>query len=372
MKNLFKIAKNVSINVLLAFIFSSAINMFVPVNVPAVALSITGGYFLLDTALTFSGAKTYGLQPHLYMAIQKEIWEKDLVDNLYRDNPFMAFAVNQDQNVLAGKVVHIPVVGSKPTVVKNRSTYPATAVQRADSDIAYVIDEYTTEPIHIPNADTIELSYDKRQNALSEHQASLSEVIGDDMLINWFKYTYNAITKRGHVIRTTGAAVAAHLPGATGDRKKLLKEDLKRAKTRLDNMGLPKNDRYALVDPEMESQLLEDPDLLKRDFGGEANLKEGIIGRLYGFTIIGRQYVLRFDNAGTPDVKALNAAAATTDNAAVLCWQKQAVEKAVGTVKVFENRDDATMYGDVYSALIRAGGRLRREAGVVAIVQDPA
>jgi hypothetical protein len=43
----------------------------------------------------------------------------------------------------------------------------------------------------------------------------------------------------------------------------------------------------------------------------------------------------------------------------------------MGTTDFFENKQDATFYGDVYSSGQRCGGRKRREdgKGVIAIVQ---
>ena len=79
------------------------------------------------------------------MAIQKEIWTKYIQENLFKDNEFLNYAFNADQYVLEGKVVHIPNAGSTANVVKNRTTLPATVIQRADVDITYSIDEFTTD-----------------------------------------------------------------------------------------------------------------------------------------------------------------------------------------------------------------------------------
>jgi len=165
--------------------------------------------------------------------------------------------------------------------------------------------------------------------------------------------------------------VLSHLPSATGNRFAFVKGDLKAAGSLMNKAKISKKDRYALFDSEMISQLQDDPDLIKRDGvnGGELNLKEGFLMKLYGFNIMERAEVLRFTNAATPVVVDPGAAGAATHNAGVLCWQKNAVEKAMGEVKFFENVDDATYQGDVYSALLRVGGRIRRAAGVVAIVQ---
>src|SRR5437762_13652278 len=94
------------------------------------------------------------------MAIQKEIWTNHIQANLFKDNGFLNYAFNADQYVLEGKVVHIPNAGATANVVKNRTTLPATVIQRADIDITYSTDEFTTDHILIPNADTVESIYD--------------------------------------------------------------------------------------------------------------------------------------------------------------------------------------------------------------------
>lgn len=304
----------------------------------------------------------------LSMAVQKELWTDYIIENLFKDNEFLKYAFNADDKVLAGKVVHIPVVGAKPEVVKNRTTLPATVVKRTDTDITYTLDEYTTTPTLIPDADTVELSYDKMDSVLGEHMDTLNEDVADEILYKWATSTGGA-TYNAHVIRTSGDAIAAHLDGATGNRLAFTIADLKKAQTYMNSKKIPKKDRFALVDSEMYSQLTANADLLKRDYGAELDLREGVVAKLYGFEIMERSSVLVYDNTATPVVKAIGAAGETTDNAAVLCWQKNAVERAKGEVKFFENDGDATYYGDVYSALVRMGGRNRREDGVVAIVQ---
>lgn len=356
---------NLLYNLLMAVLIGVGLNS---VGFAAPASAVTGA------ALFASGffVKSEGT-PAFYMAIQKEIWEGDIVGNLFKANPFMNYAFNADQYVLAGKVVHVPNAGAAPTIAKNRSSLPATIAKRTDTDVTYALAEYTTDPILIPDADTVELSYDKRQSVTSEMQEGLFESVGDWMLYDWFTGLNAAGNAQvtGTIIRTTGGDVTTHTTSATGNRKKLLKEDLKAAQVVMNKNKIPKEERYAIIDSEMYSQLMDDDDLKKRDGaqGGEANLKEGVIMKLYGFNIMERASVLVFDNTATPVIKAPGAAGAATDNAGVLCWQKNAVERALGDVKFFENQGVAEYYGDVYSALLRAGGRPRRTAGIVAIVQ---
>jgi len=61
-----------------------------------------------------------------------------------------------------------------------------------------------------------------------------------------------------------------------------------------------------------------------------------------------------------------------TSNVAALCWQKDSVALALGDIKPFQDDNNPSYYGDIFSAAVKAGGRCRRQdwAGVIAIVQD--
>ena len=96
-----------------------------------------------------------------YVALEKEIWIDHIVGNLFKANPFMDKCVNADQFVYQGKVVHIPNAGVKVGTARNRSIIPASVTHRTDSDITFALDEFTSDPIKISNAEKYELSYDK-------------------------------------------------------------------------------------------------------------------------------------------------------------------------------------------------------------------
>ena len=304
----------------------------------------------------------------LFMAVQKEIWIADIIESLWRNNQFLEYAFNADQYVLAGKVVHIPQAGAAPAVSKNRGTLPATVAKRTDTDITYSIDEYTTDPILIPNADTVEVSYDKRQSVLAETLSSISQTVADWMLFNW------APSSATQILRTSGALVTAHMPSATTTRKKFMMADLKAAQKLMDKQDVPLTDRYAMLSADMYDQITDEMTATQyRDFSNTYDAAKGIMGEVYGFKIMKRSYVLCYDNTATPVVKQPGAAGAATDNDAVLVWQKNMVERALGTVDFFDNIGNPTYYGDIYSALVRMGGRKRRtdDKGVIAIVQTP-
>lgn len=320
-----------------------------------VALGVGGGLSLIRT-----GAE--GLQ----MAIQKEIWENDIVESLWANNEFLKYAFNADQYVLAGKVVHIPQAGTSVSVSTNRSSLPAGVTTRTDTEINYSLDELTSDPIRIPNADTAELSYDKRNSVLSDTKNAIAEAAALNLLFKWNP------TAAANIIRTTGSAVAAHTDNATGNRKAFGVADVKAAQKQFNKWNIPSSDRYLMLDADMYDQLMSDLSVTQyRDFSASLDQSNGIVGKLYGFNIMQRSSVARYTNAATPVPVAWTEAGVAAHNAAAIAWHKNSVERALGLVNFFENLGDPTYYGDIYSALVRVGGRIRRSdaKGVLAIVQ---
>ncbi|MBT9139166.1 MAG: hypothetical protein DDT31_01747 [Syntrophomonadaceae bacterium] len=299
------------------------------------------------------------------MAIEKEIWLSVIQENLYKDNALLDKVSDESAFVVDGSVVHIPQAGAMPTVTLGTVTVPVSVTQRTDTDITYPLEVARTVPTLIQKNELAALSYDKVQSILSNHTSSLKESISEYFLQKW------GPAGAGLIVRTSGTAVVAHTAAATGDRKKFTYKEILNARKIMDTQNVPKEDRYILLDPELYAQLMDDETLLKRDFQRDVDLKNGIIGRLFGFEVMDRSSTLIYDNATVPVKKALGAASAATDNAAALCWQKQSLCKAIGNIDVFEKIDDPQFYGSIYSVESRFGGRIKRSdsKGVIAIVQ---
>lgn len=297
------------------------------------------------------------------MAVQKEIWQRDLVKDFFADNSFASKAVNDDMYVNEGKKVHIPNAGAPADVEVNRTKLPAEAKERKDTDVDYTLDELTTDPVRIPFADTVELSYDKRNSVIAQNKLQLIETASEILLKNWAPGKENCVG-------TTGKEVDAHTASATGKRKALDKNDILALMTKMDAENLPQEGRYLLLDASMYAQLLNSlTETESIGFFAAADAKKGIIGQLYGFNILKRSKVLVYAKAGT--VKGLKAKGAADDNAAGLAWHESCVSRALGEVKMFDSSNDPLYYGDIYSFLVRVGGAKRRtdKKGVYAIVQ---
>jgi len=298
------------------------------------------------------------------MAVQKEIWMNSIVEGLFADNSFLSKAFNADEFVNAGKTVHIPNAGAGSNVTKNRTSYPASVSGRTDNDLTFNLDEFTTDPIKIPHADKVELSYNKRESVIKLDKAKLIENVSNDMLFNWSPAA-------AYTIKTTGAAVLAHTPSATGNRKAFTQTDVEEAMSNFNDKDIPQEGRYILVDARMYSQLLKSlstADALA--FHNLVDIKNGILGKLLTFNIMMRSKAGLYTAAVAP--KLWTGAAAATDNAAAIAWHENSVCRALGETEMFERPNDPLYYADIYSFLVRAGGRPMRSGveGLLAIVQD--
>ena len=308
--------------------------------------------------------------------IPVEVFANYIVEKLRKVNPFLVFAVIETAFVLGGAVVHIPQAGASPEVVKNRTTFPAQAVQREDSFIDYALNVFTTTPTHITWHEENEISYDKTDSVLNDHVETLIEAIGDDILYCWVtglkaNGTSDVIPAK-NIIRTTGADVAVTEEGQVGMRKAFSYKDLAKAQSLMNKMNVPKTDRYALLESYQYEQLIDSLSSNQMAaFQQTADIANGIVGKLAGFNIMERSSVLAF-NGNTPIAPGTAFSANTCIGA--LCWQKDSVAVAKGDIKPFQNTDDPQYYGDIFSAAVKVGGRCRRAdwAGVVAIVQGTA
>lgn len=299
------------------------------------------------------------------MALDVELWRNWIVDQLFANNNFLNLARNADDMVLKGKIVHIPQSAAAGDVEKNRSSLPAAITKRTDSDVTYTLDEYTTAPKLIPDADKI-LSYDKMGSVLGQEMGNLKDYVSREMLYNWVKDI-----SADYVIDTTGASVTTHLTGTTGNRKKLTLDNFDEAQARMDENDIPFENRYAMLSARMYKQLrnlFTATDY--KDFSSQMDAAKGVIGGYAGFKFMMRSTSGRFVADG--GIKSVATANAVTDCDGVICWHKDWVERAMGTITLFEQLKAPTYYGDIYSLLVNAGGRAIEEnaKGIIVIRQD--
>ncbi|MBY0245837.1 MAG: hypothetical protein K2Q03_10310 [Sphingobacteriaceae bacterium] len=315
--------------------------------------------------------------------VPQEFWSSYIVEKLFKTNPHMKLAFDESKYVKGGSIVYIPQSGGKPNVVKNRSTLPAAAVQRADTVVFYPLDVWTTDPTNITWAEANEISYAKQDSVLGDHTSVLAETAGDEILLSWvrgFKPTVGGgsavdYLPTSRMIATAGVSAPVNPnDGQTGTRLAFTYKEVSKMQALFNKDGVAKEDRYAIIESYMLEQLMESLTTNQMHaFEQTADLKNGILGRLYGFTILDRSSVLAF-NKTTKQPIPMGQALAATDNLAALFWQKNSVSVSLGDTELFQDEKNPLYYGDVYSGLIKLGGRCRREdwKGIGVVVQTEA
>ena len=320
------------------------------------------------------------------MAVTPEIWTDYIVGNLFKDNEFLLNSVDESQYVIGGTVVHIPQAGSPSGVERNRTSLPATITRRKDVDITYALDEFTTDPRFIPEADKVELSYDKMDSCMTEDMMYLHQLTAEAMLYNW-RPTY--------FIKATGTKNANNTIHGADLRTGVTVEDFAKAKAVFNKWGIPKDNRYVILNTEMYEQLCSDiRNSQNENLSAIYDNVTGELRKLEGFTINQRATALMASNSsltavsGTKyfkwsgsdltysveDYEAIERGAKNegpTDCCYGLFWHPTCVARAMGSTKMFANEGDPTYSGDIYSFLQRLGGRARRAdgKGVLGLIQ---
>lgn len=345
----------VFINLLTMLFFNVVLGGFVAAATGLNPVALVGG----GTALTAIFGTPHGMAN---MAIQKEIWTSSLIEQLFADNSFMSRATNLDEFVVQGRIMHVPQAGAASSVERNRTSLPATVKVRKDNDLYFGLDEYTTDPIKISNAEEVELSYNKRESILRNDKAALMQTVAVNFIYDWQP------TDAANIKRTTGSSVAAHV--GTGTRKAFTTADVDAVAVKFNADEIPQEGRVCLVDAYMYQQLLSSLTASQNsDFNKQADLARGVLGKYNTFEFMLRGSAAVYTAALA---KKLNTAeAATTDQAAALFWHPNSVGRALGEVEAFEELKSPTMYGDIYSFLVRAKAAIIRsdKKGIMACIQ---
>ena len=365
MKNLNLKPINLAYNIIFFVAFFALIGVNIAWSVPAGI--VTG------VALGFVSSP----KAALFMAIQKEIWSTHVEEGLFADNKFLSTFEQAEKENIEGRVVHIAQAGTASNVEKNRAVLPATPQPRTDDLVSYQINEFTSDPIYVTNADTVELSYDKRNSVLKEDRKTLAKEVAQDVLLSVVKAQVGANTDlpASSILTTTGAAVPASAPGATGQRKAYALNDLQRGQAFFMTQDIWTEDRmFALLTPQAAVQMFPADSLITATYMAAVSPEErkaGIMYKAYGFNIMVRSTVYVLSDAGA--FKPLSAATAATDNEGIVFYNGDALEFAMGDVEFFENEGDATYYTSICSFLVRCGARAKRKGyeGIMVLKQAP-
>jgi hypothetical protein len=276
---------------------------------------------------------------------------------------------------VGNNAVNIPQAGASAKVRKNRDVLPASVTKRADSNLQYFLDEYSSDPILLPRSEDYALSYDKRNSVSGQQIAQLNDQVAKNILNIWAPVTGTTTNVGTRVHFTTGTAGANKAPaGATGNRKATVMADFKKVVKAMDLDLVPQTGRKCLMTPEMYYDLFDDTTINAAQNYGIPTLPTGVIRQLFGVDI----YMKNSTPVFAADGSAIRSygedgallSVGSTDSYSSLFWHSAFTARAIGTIEVFENVADATFYGDIISAQVFAGGVIMRpNFGTYALVQ---
>lgn len=302
----------------------------------------------------------------------KQIFSSDLAKNLFPKNEFYKSS-KDDSAFVDDNQVNLPQSGSKPAVEKDRNSFPASASQRTDNAIQYGISEFSSDPTHLQYSEELVTNYAKRANIVEEHAKELNKAIADEMMFLWARGgdSENSYTIKPEMVRTSGTDTRdAYMPqvggtGVTGTRKRIVKADLQEVNTILNRQDIPMSDRFGLITADMLEDFFLIDEFANSDYNARKPYAEGQPETFYfmGINWFVRSSANVFSNAGTPALKAKTANTAATDNNGALIWHRDSVRRAEGSVQTFVDASSPLYYGDVLSALVRAGGIGARKDG---------
>ena len=220
-------------------------------------------------------AFTAGLNPEIIRAFALEALAKNIA--------FWNRARNADGDVIMGQKVWHPNLAAPAAIVRNRTVLPAIIGQKVDVTTDYTLDNYSTDPVLVSFLEGI-FTYDKYNQHMGQDMRAVSEDIAGMLLYYW-----GVNVPLAYIVRTKAgsASVAAHIPGATGNRRAVVPADFKEARQVMTKTSIPQEGRIAVIDTDMLGTLTDNfLNTTNRDYTSIYNPSTGKLEKLEGFEII--------------------------------------------------------------------------------------
>ncbi len=220
-------------------------------------------------------------------------------------------------------VIHFVELGGDPKVLVNNTTYPIPITKLDDADKPISLDKFDTEATPVTDDELHAVSYDKMASVQERHREAIKEKVRQKA-IHAIAPDKN-VAGKAVVMRTTGEVDTA------AKRKRMVPADLIALKDAFDAMGMPAENRVAVLCSNHINDLL----LTEKKFSDAYNINQtdGKITRLYGFDIYEYNGTPYYTSAGAK--KGFGTAAADTDRQASVAFHVPSMMKANGSVKMF-------------------------------------
>lgn len=293
---------------------------------------------------------------------------KEIQPKLYPGSSWLSRSINDDQYVNVN-TVELAHSGADPAVVVDRVVVPAQISKRTDTATNYNLEELTTDPTNLGDSEALTIAYNKRQSILDQHMNVQRKKWGTRALYKWAAGADSTriIASTGST-RVPGGSTNGQAPegvtpvAQTGTRKAFIENDIVGMQQMFfaDDVQneLETINGVAIITPAQYADLIKLDNFKRADAYGVSNIPNGVVRRAYGFDFYVRSHVVSLAADNTLRAEGVVGVATTQDCA--IFYSPSYVRRALGSVKVFINADDATTYGSVFSTLVRFGAKAAR------------
>jgi hypothetical protein len=236
-------------------------------------------------------------------------------------------------DVTAGNKVHI-INATTPTIADYSATRTITAEALADTEVLLDIDQEKAFSVNVDDVDRVQASSEFAPWVDSAGRA-LAEDAEDYLL--------------GLMVTGASNANTANVEVDTADEAKTAVRAIRKA---MANNKVPAAGRYLVVNPDFADLLIQGLDDVSVA-GTDSELRNGVIGRLYGFTVVESPLL---STTGTP--------------AAV--GYHEAMVAFVNQIQSLESLRNPTKFADIVRGLNVYGGKVLKNEACVKYVSVPA
>lgn len=252
--------------------------------------------------------------------VYTEVWTGELVKQL-RGGMVASWldGVSDYSAAVNNEVVHLVDVGGDPDVLINNTTYPITAQELKDGDIALGLDKFQTKKTAVTDDQLFAISYDMMGSVIERH--------GDAITLAKFKKAAHALAPNSNTAKTPVVPTSGE---DDNGRKKCTRKDIIALKRKLDDLQIPTAGRRLVLCSDHVNDLLEDDQKFRDQY---YNYTTGKIANMYGFEVYEFENCPYFTKEGTK-VPFKNSPSGT-DHQASFCFYTKRVFRAQGSTKMY-------------------------------------
>lgn len=263
--------------------------------------------------------------------LYKEVWVGQLLKNFYPDSSFLNH-VKDFSSLVDNNAINMAEVGVDPNVLVNNTTYPIKVVQRIDNPIRIELDLFETENTLVRRPEAIEYSYDQLESVLMGHRSTLRAKTAEKAAHAYAPLENSEYTP---VVSTSG--------NTSGTRKSLSVVDILTLKECFDDMCIPFEDRFLVLNPKHISDLILFDIKAFKDL---TDIVEGKPKRFAGFNILQTSITPKY-NAETLKKKSFTDEEMETDTFCSFAFHKDEVMKADGDTFLYSKENDPEERGTI-------------------------